>query len=185
MTTASPQANGWSPLGHLGKPTGAHSAHSGQLHIEALPLQVSFDVFETMKANSLAAYPGEGCGFLIGTDGPDGRVIRQAIEVDNAAGEDQLRRFQMSPLDFLKAERAAAREGLEVLGIFHSHPDHRAIPSTHDLQGALPHLSYVILAVDGSGSVPEVVEVRSWQLDTQRIFSEETLLSQRNLSQSH
>lgn len=151
--------------------------------MEALPLQVSFDVLETMKSNSLAAYPGEGCGFLLGTDGTEGRVIRQAIEVDNAAGEDQLRRFQMSPLDFLKAERAAAREGMEVLGIFHSHPDHRAIPSTHDLQGALPHLSYVILAVDGSGSVPEVVEVRSWQLDTQRIFSEETLLSHRTPSQ--
>lgn len=153
--------------------------------MEALPLQVSFDVLETMKSNSLAAYPGEGCGFLLGTDGPEGRIIRAAIEVDNTAGEDQLRRFQMSPLDFLKAERTAAREGLEVLGIFHSHPDHRAIPSTHDLQGALPHLSYVILAVDGSGSAPEVVEVRSWQLDTQRIFSEETLLSQHNHPQSN
>jgi len=185
MTTASPQANGWSPLGHLGKPTGAHSAHSGQPHIDALPLRVSFDVLETMKSNSLAAYPGEGCGFLLGTDGPDGRIIRQAIEVDNAAGEDQLRRFQMSPLDFLKAERTAAKEGLEVLGIFHSHPDHRAIPSTHDLNGALPHLSYVILAVDGSGSAPEAVEVRSWQLDAQRLFSEEILQSHRNNSQKN
>ena len=175
MTSTPPPAQDWSPWGHLKLPTGADEAHSGRQHTTALPLSLSFDVLDTMKANSVSAYPGEGCGFLLGSDGPTGRVIRQAIEVDNAAGEDQLRRFLMSPMDFLKAERIAAKEGLDILGIFHSHPDHRAIPSVHDLQGALPHLSYVILAVDGSGHKPVVAEVRSWQLEAHRIFSEEVL----------
>lgn len=179
MTSGTHPSNNWSPLGHLGKPTGSNTAHSGNAHPEALVIRCSFDVLEKMKRVSLGAYPGEGCGFLLGNDGEQGRQIRLVLTVDNAAGEDQLRRFQMTPLDFLKAERTAAKQDMEVLGIFHSHPDHRAIPSTHDLQGALPHLSYVILAVDGTGPSPEVVEIRSWQLGDQRLFAEETLQSQR------
>lgn len=176
MTSTPPNPRGWSPLGHLGKPTGAQSARSGELHPSALPVRWSAHIQQVMEGNSLDAYPGEGCGFLLGLDGPDERRIHVALEVDNhATGEDQLRRFSMTPKDFLQAERIAAKEGLEVLGIFHSHPDHRAVPSTHDLQGALPHLSYVILAVDGSADQPHVVETRSWQLDTTRIFSEERI----------
>ena len=175
MTSTPPNPRGWSPLGHLGKPTGAQSARTLEPHPTALPLRWSDRIQQVMERNSLEAYPGEGCGFLLGLDGPDERRIHVALEVDNRAGVDQLRRFSMTPKDFLLAERTAAREGLEVLGIFHSHPDHRAVPSTHDLHGALPHLSYVILAVDGSGDHPDVVETRSWQLDTARVFSEERI----------
>lgn len=179
MTSGTPPSNHWSPLGHLGKPTGSNTSHSGHAHPEALVLQCSFDALEKMKRTSLSAYPGEGCGFLLGHDGDQERQVRMVLTVDNAAGKDQLRRFEMTPLDFLKAERTAAQHGMEVVGIFHSHPDHRAIPSTHDVQGALPHLSYVILAVDGTGHSPEVVEVRSWQLGSQRLFAEETLQTHR------
>ena len=175
MTSASPNPQGWTPLGHLGKPTGHLMARTDQPHTQALPLRWSHEVQRTMERNSTGAYPGEGCGFLLGLDGPDERRIHVALEIDNSAGEDQLRRFRMTPKDFLQAQRLAAKEGLEVLGIFHSHPDHRATPSTHDLNGALPHLSYVILAVDGSSDNPEVVETRSWQLDDQRVFSEECI----------
>lgn len=175
MTTASPHAHGWTPLGHLGKPAGYLSSRTGREHPSALPVRWSEQVQWTMERNGTTAYPGEGCGFLLGLDGPEERRIHVAIEIDNRAGDDQLRRFSMTPKDFLRAERLAAREGLEVLGIFHSHPDHRATPSTHDLHGALPHLSYVILAVDGSGNEPAVVETRSWQLDADRIFSEECI----------
>ncbi len=175
MTRRIPPLSNRPNLGHLGLPTGCAQSHSGHMHPSALPLVWSQDVQVAMESTCLAAYPGEGCGFLLGSDADGQRSLTVVREVDNRAGEDQLRRFQMTPLDFVQAERAAATLGLEVLGIYHSHPDHRAIPSTHDLVGAWPHLSYVILAVDGSTTKPQVVETRSWQLDDPARFSEESL----------
>jgi proteasome lid subunit RPN8/RPN11 len=162
-------------LKHLGIPTGAADAHSKGLHPEALPLRWSQATQVVLESHCMEAYPGEGCGFLLGLDGPDERRIHVALETENRAGQGELRRFSMTPLDFMQAERLAAGEGLEVLGIFHSHPDHRAIPSAHDLHGALPHLSYVILSVDGKSSAPRVIETRSWQLDADLRFSEEVI----------
>ena len=72
MTSASPNHQGWTPLGHLGKPTGHLMARTDQPHPQALPLRWSHEVQRTMERNSTDAYPGEGCGFLLGLDGPDG-----------------------------------------------------------------------------------------------------------------
>jgi proteasome lid subunit RPN8/RPN11 len=179
MTRRIPPLSHSPELQHLGLPTGCAESHSGEFHPAALPLVWQPDIQSAMERSCLGAYPGEGCGFLLGRDADGHRTLSVALEVDNRAGEDQLRRFQMTPRDFMKAERHAASLGLEVLGIYHSHPDHRAIPSTHDLVGAWPHLSYVILAVDGSTTKPQVVETRSWQLNDAHLFSEEPL---RNLN---
>ena len=86
---------------------------------------------------------------------------------------DQRRRFAISDKDYLNAERHAAREGLTLLGVYHSHPLHPAIPSEHDLAVALPYFSYIIVSVQPEGTA----HVRSWQLDEQRQFAEEAIVA--------
>lgn len=170
MTASTPSPLGW-PDGHA-------ESRTGLPHPDALPLTWSPAVERDMVALCVAAYPGEGCGFLLGTEQQGIRQISQVIPIDNAAsGPDQLRRFTMSPLDFMRAERTAAREGLQLLGVFHSHPDHLPVPSRHDLEGAMPTLSYPILAIAGRDQPqPRLAGIQSWQLNDHRQFAEENLI---------
>jgi proteasome lid subunit RPN8/RPN11 len=92
-------------------------------------------------------YPNEGCGFLFGKDDQRIRHITQMIAADNQSTGDQRRQFVIHPHDYLKAERYAQKNDLQLLGIFHSHPDHPAIPSTHDLEFAQPYFSYFIHSI--------------------------------------
>jgi proteasome lid subunit RPN8/RPN11 len=81
-------------------------------------------------------------------------------------------RYLLSPEDYLRGEDEAARLGLEVLGVFHSHPDHPNQPSEFDREWAWPYLSYLITSV-WSG---RAIESRSWRLDDDRGgFIEETI----------
>ncbi len=107
-----------------------------------------------------SGYPNEACGFLLGTHQNRIRQILEIIEVENRSTENQGRRFVIDPLDYLKAERLAAKEGLTLLGIYHSHPDHPALPSIHDLEFAQPFFSYFIHSIH-AGSM---TETRSFRL---------------------
>ena len=96
-----------------------------------------------------------------------------STEVTNSKEGDQRRRFAISDMDYLRAERHAAKEGLTLLGVYHSHPLHPAIPSEHDLAVALPYFSYIIVSVQPEGTA----HVRSWQLDDSRQFDEEHIVA--------
>ena len=99
-----------------------------------------------------------------------------STEVTNSKEGDQRRRFAISDMDYLRAERHAAKEGLTLLGVYHSHPLHPAIPSEHDLAVALPYFSYIIVSVQPEGTD----HVRSWQLDDSRQFDEEHIVAMPN-----
>jgi proteasome lid subunit RPN8/RPN11 len=122
-------------------------------------------------AHGEATYPHECCGFLFGSDKGDSRHISEYLSVENRRTENRERRFQIAPEDYLKAERYADEHGLELLGIYHSHPDHPAIPSEHDRRQAMPFFSYFIVSVmKGEGLV-----LRSWLLDKDFQFQEELI----------
>ena len=124
-----------------------------------------------------STYPNEGCGFMLGTDNKR-REINELIVVENGKQGDQRRRFAISPLDYLKAERYADEKGLALLGVYHSHPDHPAIPSIHDLKQAVPFFSYVIVSVvKGNAEV-----ITSWQLDDTGKFEEEKLIDEKEVA---
>ena len=99
------------------------------------------------------------------------RVVTLAKRIENVKEGDQRRRFEISGKDYLNAERFAAKEELTLLGIYHSHPVHPAIPSEHDLAVAMPWFSYIIVSVEPEG----VDHIRSWQLTPERKFEEETI----------
>ncbi|WCL82949.1 M67 family metallopeptidase [Saprospira sp. CCB-QB6] len=126
-----------------------------------------------------ADFPNEGCGFFYGTEEEDGQLrhVLLAEAVINSKEGDQRRRFEISPLDYMKAERKALELGLNLLGIYHSHPNHPAIPSIHDLKQAVPYFSYIILSVQNG----EAAELSSWRLNEERGEFEAEEVKRNNL----
>jgi proteasome lid subunit RPN8/RPN11 len=97
------------------------------------------------------AYPEEACGFLLGIwDGrpSERRTIRSAREAANAKTEERTHRFVIPAPEVLAVERDLERTGEAIVGYYHSHPDHPAVPSEFDREHAWPGLVYLVLAVD-------------------------------------
>ena len=103
-------------------------------------------LIELMKHLS-EAYPEEGCGFFFGSTSDDVRTVVEILPVPNAQDGDKRRRFLIDPLDYIRAEKYSLESGLELLGVYHSHPNHPAIPSEHDLKQAIQNFSYIIVSV--------------------------------------
>jgi proteasome lid subunit RPN8/RPN11 len=124
-------------------------------------ITIQSEVQQAMEQDAIQAFPDECCGFLFGQDTPEGRWISELLVVDNAKAGDKRRRFEISPKDYLRAERFADEKGLQLLGVYHSHPTVAAIPSEHDRVAAQPFFSYVIL----SSFENEVRDTLSWRLN--------------------
>lgn len=128
--------------------------------------------YAALCAHLAAAYPNEGAGLLLGTaDGAD-RSITAVLTLPNRwEGAEQYHRFLLTPQDMLAGEQEAARRGLDVIGIFHSHPDHPAEPSGFDRDWALPWYAYTISRV----TADRVDHTRSWRLREDRSgYTEDT-----------
>jgi proteasome lid subunit RPN8/RPN11 len=102
-------------------------------------------VVEAIRAHAASTYPHECCGALIGRAERDTAI--EAVPLPNSTEEGPRRRFVIRPFDYRTTERAASQRGLDLLGFYHSHPDHPARPSDHDLAQAWPNLHYVIVSV--------------------------------------
>lgn len=127
-------------------------------------------VLDAIRDHGAATYPDECCGALIGTRA---RGVTTAERLGNTSDGERRRRFLVGPEDYRRAEAAAAAAGEDLLGFYHSHPDHPARPSAFDLQNAWPNFSYVILSV--MAGHPR--EIRSWRLQPDRsAFDEETIV---------
>jgi proteasome lid subunit RPN8/RPN11 len=126
---------------------------------------------EVIRRHGEEAFPHECCGFLYG-DERSGRFVSLAVPVTNTKPGDQRRRFEISPLDYMRAEQYALQHQTQLLGVYHSHPNHPAIASEHDLAVAMPFFSYVIVSVMEG----EAADLKSWRLkDEERKFGEEEI----------
>ena len=130
-----------------------------------LQLQLEREHDHAIRAHAQRAYPHECCGFLLGCDEGQARRIVRVVEAQNDRGESQQHnRFTITPEAFMRADKAARAERLDVLGFYHSHPNAPARPSAYDLEHAWPVYSYIILAVaDG-----EPAEMTCWLLRDDR-----------------
>ena len=132
----------------------------------ALRLRQAVD--DAIRAHGIEAYPNECCGALLGRDG----LVRGAFSLPNTTEEGPRRRFLVRPQDYRDAEAKASELGLDLLGFYHTHPDHPSRPSQYDLDHAWPFFSYVILSVHSG--VPQ--DMTSWRLQEDRAaFTEEQL----------
>jgi cysteine synthase B len=128
------------------------------------------DVRAAIRTHGVEAFPDECCGVLAG---PAPGNITTAWRFDNTTSLDRNRRFLIGPDDYRLAEARSAKAGLEILGFYHSHPNHPAEPSAFDLDHAWPNLSYVIVSV--RDRVPR--EMRSWRLRPDRSgYVEESII---------
>jgi proteasome lid subunit RPN8/RPN11 len=119
-------------------------------------------------------FPDECCGFLFGHEQEDGtRTVSVIRQVDNAKPGDKRRRFEITPKDYMQAEEFALENNFSLLGIYHSHPGHPAIPSEHDRIAAQPYFSYIIISVL-QGNIDHI---RSWRLNDDARFEEEVFSS--------
>jgi proteasome lid subunit RPN8/RPN11 len=136
-------------------------------------LQIAANLLERIRDHARISYPCECCGFLLGHFGADTSVCDLG-PVENQHGEARETRYLISPRDWLKTEMEAAERGLEIIGVYHSHPDHPAIPSEFDREHALPMYSYIIVSVrHGSDG-----ELSGWILREDRTaFEREELLA--------
>jgi proteasome lid subunit RPN8/RPN11 len=103
-------------------------------------------VDEAIRLHGQETYPHECCGALVGPGGGDGRVTA-TVPLPNTTEEGPRRRFLVRPSDYRQAEQRASELGGELLGFYHSHPDHPSRPSQYDLDHAWPNFAYVIVAV--------------------------------------
>ena len=136
-------------------------------------LEISNEILDQVLAHGENAYPEEGAGFLLGSAEGEQRLVVAILGLINAR-EDTARhnRYLLTAQDYLRGEQEGERLGLDVLGVFHSHPDHPNRPSEYDREWAMPWFSYLITSVQGG----RAVESRAWRLAEDRsAFIEETI----------
>jgi proteasome lid subunit RPN8/RPN11 len=139
-----------------------------------MAIEISPGVLAAIHTQGEAAYPEEGAGLLLGKveqrAGEQVRVVLDILPLSNSR-EDAARhnRYLIAAQDMLAGEEEAIRRGLDVLGVFHSHPDHPNRPSEFDREWALPWYSYLITGVHAG----RAVESRSWRLREDRSGFEE------------
>jgi len=133
-----------------------------------MALRLNPQVDAAIRAHGSETYPNECCGALIGRDGN----VTETLALPNTTEEGPRRRFMVRPQDYRAAEKRAAESGGELLGFYHSHPDHPARPSQYDLDHAWPFFSYVIVSVrDGVSG-----DMTAWRLREDRsAFDQEEL----------
>lgn len=130
-------------------------------------LTLSGDLQQKIEAHGVDAYPYEGCGLLLGHSSNGSNEVADIFPVENRweVEEERRERFHIAADDMLQAELAAMRQGMDIVGIFHSHPDHPPVASPRDLAWATwPGYSYLITEIrEGRPR-----KSRSWQLRSDR-----------------
>lgn len=143
-------------------------------------LEIQKNIHEQIKAHGAGSYPHEGCGLLLGHMTPERNIVTDILPVENKWPNEEEKpvRFRIVPEDMMQAELKAMRQGVDIIGIFHSHPNHPPVASPRDLAWATwPGYSYIITQIDNG--VPS--HSQSWQLaDDRNGFVEEEILEINN-----
>ena len=139
-----------------------------------MPLKIGRGDVAHVHEHAIEAYPEECAGAMVGMNLDGMKIVVDVWRADNTHEEERSRRFLIEPLKIKEFEEKAADRDMDVLGFYHSHPDHPAEPSEYDREHAWPVYSYVIASVGEDG----VKEMRSWVLrDDRSGYVEEPLVS--------
>ena len=138
-----------------------------------MPLKIGAGDVEQIHDHAKEAYPEECSGVIVGVRVEGVKIVVDVWRAENVHHEERSRRFLIDPLVYMKLEEQADERDMELLGIYHSHPDHPAEPSEYDREHAWPGYSYVIASVSGEN----VEDMRSWTLRGDRSgYDEETIV---------
>ena len=112
-------------------------------------IKINEAAWDAMVAHAEAKFPNECCGAMIGSINDGVKDVTLAQPLENAYSGAQGARYELRPEDLLEADKKARAAGLDLIGIFHSHPDCDAYFSTTDLENSCPWYSFVVLSVKG------------------------------------
>lgn len=112
-------------------------------------ISIDKQAWDVMVRHAEATYPNECCGAMLGVTESGGKVVRSAVALRNAHEGPQAARYELRPEDLLEADRQARKNGMDLIGIFHSHPDCDAYFSETDLKNSCPWYSFVVLSIKG------------------------------------
>lgn len=127
-------------------------------------LIIAEELILEIKSHGEKTYPEECCGVLIGKFENGEKFVFEILKIENSMELERERRFLITPQDYLRAEKYAREKGFEIVGFYHSHPDHPARPSDYDREHAFPFLSYIIVSVENGIAR----DVNSWVLKEDR-----------------
>jgi proteasome lid subunit RPN8/RPN11 len=110
-------------------------------------IRIESEPWAAMVAHARASYPNECCGAMLGSTDGETKLVRESIALQNAFEGAQAARYELRPEDLLAADKAARERHMDLIGIYHSHPDCDAYFSTTDLQNSCPWYSFVVLSI--------------------------------------
>ena len=110
-------------------------------------IEIDAEPWRQMVEHARATYPNECCGAMLGTVTDGQKRVVEAMPLENAATGPQRERYELRPEDLLKADREARSRKMDLVGIYHSHPDCGAYFSETDLKNSCPWYSFVVLSI--------------------------------------
>ena len=129
-------------------------------------IRINEQLLSEIRQHGERDYPFECCGLMLGRFGDQGRkIVSETYPISNAREEEAKRnRFLIRPEELMRGEKYAREKGLDVVGLYHSHPDEPAVPSKYDLDHAWPTYSYIVVSV----AQGRAVDLRSWEMEADR-----------------
>ena len=136
-------------------------------------IRIEFEPWRQMVEHARATYPNECVGVMIGSVDNGSKVVTVAMPLENSFAGAQQERYELRPQDLLKADREARSRNLDLVGIYHSHPDCEAYFSETDLKNSCPWYSFVVLSIQRG----EFDHANSWLPNPDQTAAEKEELS--------
>jgi proteasome lid subunit RPN8/RPN11 len=135
-------------------------------------VKISKSLLERIEGHGKRAYREECCGFLLGRLNGSSKSVEDVVEIENERKDERQRRYLITPEAYVKVDAQARERGLEILGFYHSHPDHPAHPSQYDLEHAWSWFFYLITSVENG----QPKETTCWVLREDRSAFDQELI---------
>jgi proteasome lid subunit RPN8/RPN11 len=110
-------------------------------------IRIESEPWAAMVAHARRTYPNECCGAMLGSIDDGAKTVREAMPLENAFAGAKAARYELRPEDLLAADKAARERRMDLIGIYHSHPDCGAYFSETDLKNSCPWYSFVVLSI--------------------------------------
>ena len=110
-------------------------------------IRIGGEAWQVMRAHAEAIFPNECCGAMLGRNDGETKHVTVALPLENVHAGPRVTRYELRPEDLLRAEKEARGRGMDLIGIFHSHPNHDAYFSETDLKNSCTWYSFVVLSV--------------------------------------
>jgi proteasome lid subunit RPN8/RPN11 len=123
-------------------------------------IKIEKQLINRIKENGEKTYNAECCGAIFGIQDIGAYFITELLEFNNERSDNRERRYLISPNQYMQSERIAAEKKLDLLGFYHSHPDHPAFPSQFDTEHAFPNFIYMIVSIQKG----KAENLTSWKL---------------------